>query len=85
VAVALWELRHRADYEAFRTALVAGYTGHRSLSGDHLAYLDTFIALREVAFGLWFVGTAQVNPVFRDRLHNVLGAIARSLDALEQA
>jgi Ser/Thr protein kinase RdoA (MazF antagonist) len=85
VAVALWELRHRDDYEAFRTALVAGYTGHRPLSADHLAHLDTFIAVREVAFGLWFVGTAQVNPVFRDRLHNVLRAIARSLDKLQQA
>jgi hypothetical protein len=58
---------------------------HRSLSADHLAHLDTFIAVREVAFGLCFVGTAQVNPVFRDRLHNVLGATARLFDALEHA
>jgi Ser/Thr protein kinase RdoA (MazF antagonist) len=85
VAVALWELRHRADYEAFRTALVAGYTAHRPLPADHLAHLDTFIAVREVAFGLWFVGTAQVNPVFSDRLHKTLGGIARSLDALPEA
>ena len=85
VAVALWELRHRADYEEFRTALVAGYTAHRPLPADHLAHLDTFIAVREVAFGLWFVGTAQVNPVFRDRLHTVQGGIARSLNALQQA
>jgi Ser/Thr protein kinase RdoA (MazF antagonist) len=84
VAVALWELRHRADYEAFRTALVAGYTAHRSLSAEHLAYLDTFIAVREVAFGLWFVGTAQVNPAFQDRLPNVLGGIATSLQALPE-
>jgi Ser/Thr protein kinase RdoA (MazF antagonist) len=77
--------RHRPDYEAFRTALVAGYTAHRPLPADHLAHLDTFIAVREVAFGLWFAGTAQVNPVFSARLHRTLGGIARSLDALQEA
>jgi Ser/Thr protein kinase RdoA (MazF antagonist) len=84
LAVALWELRHRTDYEAFKTALVAGYTRHRPMSADHLTHLDTFIAVREVAFGLWFAGTAQVNPDFRERLDTVLGAIARSLDALPE-
>jgi len=84
LAVALWELRHRADYEAFRTALIDGYTAHRPLPKDHLDCLDTFIAVREVAFGLWFVGTAQVNPVFRDRLPKVLGAIGRSLEVLHR-
>jgi Ser/Thr protein kinase RdoA (MazF antagonist) len=85
VAVALWELRYRADHDAFRTALVAGYTEHRPLPADHLAHLDTFIAIREVAFGLWFVGTAQVNPTFRDRVPKVLAGIARSLAALQPA
>jgi Ser/Thr protein kinase RdoA (MazF antagonist) len=82
VAVALWELRHRADYIAFREALVEGYTEHRPLSGDQLADLDSFIAVREVAFGLWFVGTAQVNPLFRDNLDRELAAMGRSLDTL---
>ena len=47
-----------------------------------LGRLDTFIAAREVAFGLWFVGTAQVNPMFHANLDNELGAIRRSLDTL---
>jgi Ser/Thr protein kinase RdoA (MazF antagonist) len=84
VAVALWELRHRADYEAFRTALIDGYTAQRPLPKDHIDFLDTFIAVREVAFGLWFVGTAQVNPVFHDRLPKVLAAIGRSLEVLQR-
>jgi Ser/Thr protein kinase RdoA (MazF antagonist) len=84
LAVALWELRHRADYEAFRAALLDGYTAHRPLPKEHIGYLDTFIAVREVAFGLWFVGTAQINPVFRDRLPKTLGAIERSLGVLQQ-
>jgi hypothetical protein len=38
--------------------------------------------VREVAFGLWFVGTAQVNPVFHSRLPPELDAISRRLAAL---
>jgi Ser/Thr protein kinase RdoA (MazF antagonist) len=82
VAVALWELRHRSDYANFRDSLVAGYTEHRELPEEQLAHLDTFIAAREVAFGLWFVGTAQVNPTFHANLDNELAAIRRSLDTL---
>ena len=82
IAVALWELRHRPDFETFRAALVAGYTQHRPLPTDQLAHLDAFIAAREVAFGLWVAGTAQVNPIFRDVLNEDLTAIGESLDAL---
>ena len=45
-------------------------------------HLDDFIATREVAFGLWFTGTAQVNPAFRADLAEVLGHIGHSLDTL---
>ena len=31
IAVALWELRYRTDYEDFRSALIEGYTQHRPL------------------------------------------------------
>ncbi|MFC0545916.1 phosphotransferase [Kutzneria chonburiensis] len=79
IAVALWELRNRDDYEQFRTALLDGYTAHRPLAADHL---DTFIAIREVEFGLWFAGTAQVNPVFSDALDRELTAVQRRLAAL---
>ena len=54
IAVALWELRYRNDYEQFRSALIDGYTRHRPLPPGGLAHLDDFIATREVAFGLWF-------------------------------
>jgi Ser/Thr protein kinase RdoA (MazF antagonist) len=82
IAVALWELRYRNDYEHFRTALIDGYTQHRPLPPGGLAHLDDFIATREVAFGLWFTGTAQVNPVFRAELDQVQADIGRSLDTL---
>ena len=81
IAVALWELRHRNDYGQFRAALIEGYTQHRPPPGD-LAQLDDFIATRDVAFGLWFTGTAQANPVFRADLDQVQGNIGHSLDAL---
>ena len=85
IAVALCELRHRPDYQSFRTALIEGYTQYRALPPDQLVHLDDFIATREVAFGLWFVGTAQVNPAFRDELDHQLAAITKSLDALSRA
>jgi Ser/Thr protein kinase RdoA (MazF antagonist) len=82
IAVALWELRYRNDYEDFRSALVGGYTQHRPLPPGGLAHLDDFIATREVTIGLWFTGTARVNPVFRAELGQVQGDIGRSLDIL---
>ena len=82
IAVALWELRHRNDYEDFRSALIYGYTQHRPLPPGAVAHLDDFIAAREVAFGLWFTGTAQVNPAFRAELGQVQADISRSLDIL---
>jgi Ser/Thr protein kinase RdoA (MazF antagonist) len=82
IAVALWELRHRDDYDQFRAALIEGYTRHRPLPPGGLAHLDDFIAARDVAFGLWFAGTAQVNPAFRADIDEVMGNIGSSLDAL---
>lgn len=82
VAVALWELRHRDDYEHFRAALLDGYRSRRPIADDQLALLDMFIAVREVAFGLWYAGTAQVNPAFRDRLDRTLHVCATSIDKL---
>jgi len=68
LAVALWELRDQPNYPAYRDALLAGYRSRRDI---HIAHLDDFIALRQVAFDLWFTGTAQVNPAFAERLDDV--------------
>jgi hypothetical protein len=51
------------------------------MPGD-LTLLDDFIATRDVAFRLWFTGTAQANPAFRADLHEVLRNISNSLDTL---
>ncbi|MFI9381307.1 hypothetical protein [Kutzneria sp. NPDC052558] len=68
------------DYARLRSALLDGYTTHRPVESP--ATLDTFIAVREVAFGLWFAGTAQANPVFHDRLGHEFAAIRRRLATL---
>ena len=51
----------------------------RSTSRD----LDDYIALRQVAFGLWYTGTAQVNPAFAARLDVVHRWSLEMLDAVE--
>lgn len=68
VAVALWELRDEPDYPRFRDALIAAYVQRR---GIDLTHLDDYIALRQVAFDLWYTGTAHVNPDFAARLDKV--------------
>jgi len=76
-----WSTGESAD---FRSALIDGCTRHRPLPPGGLAHLDDFIAAREVAFGLWFTGTAQVNPVFRAQLGQLQADIGRSLDTLSR-
>lgn len=44
IAVSLWELRPRNNYEHFQSALIDGYTQHRPLPPGGLACLDDFIA-----------------------------------------
>lgn len=80
LAVAVWELRDRPDYPAFRDALIAGYRTRREVDLDHL---DDFIALRQVAFDLWHTGTAGVNPAFAARLDKVHRWSIAMLDLVE--
>ena len=62
-----------------KDAFVRGYTEHRPLSAEQMEHLDAFIAAREVAFGLWFVGMAETRPSFREQLPAEFGYIERSL------
>ncbi|HEY5786218.1 MAG TPA: phosphotransferase [Microlunatus sp.] len=80
LAVALWELRDRPDQAEFRDALLTGYRTRRDVDPTHL---DAFIALRQVAFDLWFTGTAQVNPAFAAKLDGVHHWSLEMLDLVE--
>lgn len=80
LAVALWELRDAPDQAVFRDALLDGYRTHREIDAAHL---DDFIALRQVAFDLWFTGTAQVNPDFATKLDGVHQWSLSMLDLVE--
>ena len=80
LAVALWELRERSDYPAFRDALLAGYRAHREVDVTHL---DDFIAVRQVAFDLWYTGMAQVNPAFAAKLEEIHRWSLAMLDLVE--
>jgi Ser/Thr protein kinase RdoA (MazF antagonist) len=80
LAVALWELRDRPDYAMFREALLSGYRASRDIDVTHL---DDFIALRQVAFDLWYTGMAQVNPAFAGKLDGVHRWSLSMLDLVE--
>ncbi len=80
LAVAVWELRQDQNYPQFRDALLAGYRSRRDLDVTHL---DDFIALRQVAFDLWFTGTAQVNSSFAAKLDDVHRWSLAMLDLVE--
>ena len=58
-----------------RDAPLSNYTrfnlgGPASLLVD-APFEDAFIAVRQIAFGLWYTGMAQVNPAFAARLDRV--------------
>ena len=80
LAVALWELRDRPNYAMFRGALLSGYRARREIDVIHL---DDFIALRQVAFDLWYTGMAQVNPAFAAKLDGVHRWSLSMLDLVE--
>ena len=80
LAVALWEYRLEDDYPAYVDALRTGYETRRSVD---LSRVDDFIAVRQVGFGLWYTGTAQVNPAFAARLGVVDDWSLEMLDACE--
>ncbi|MET0885113.1 MAG: phosphotransferase, partial [Mycetocola sp.] len=81
LAVAVWELRERPDHAVFRDQLLAGYRTHREVDASHL---DDFIALRQVAFDLWYTGTSQLNPAFAARLDVVHDWSLEMLDIVER-
>ncbi len=80
LAVALWELRDEEGYEPFRDALLDGYRQHREIDASRL---DDFIAVRQIAFDLWYTGMAQVNPAFAARLDRVHRWSLLMLDEVE--
>lgn len=80
LAVALGELRDEPGYPAFRDALLDGYRRHRDIDPTSL---DDFIAVRQVAFDLWFTGMAQVNPEVAARLDRVHRWSLSMLDVVE--
>lgn len=56
---------HRPDYEAVRSALLAGYGKVRELPPRQLAFLPTFIAVRNATMALWEIEKAAFFPALR--------------------
>ena len=81
LAVALWEQRDSPGYPEFRAALLAGYLGVRDID---VTRLDDYIAVRQVAFDLWYTGSARLNPRFAAKLDDVHTWSASMLDLVER-
>jgi Ser/Thr protein kinase RdoA (MazF antagonist) len=72
----LSEVHHRADYATLQAALLAGYRRVRPLPAAHEAYLETFVALRELQLLLWRLELRE-HPAFSDWQQKAGGAIRR--------
>ena len=65
LSTTLSELKHRADYLTLEAALLAGYRSVRQFPVEHEAYIDTFVALRELQIMLWRLEVHE-HPTFHD-------------------
>jgi Ser/Thr protein kinase RdoA (MazF antagonist) len=65
LAVPLTELQRHPGYVALRQALLAGYRQNRSLSVEHEAHLESFMALRRLQNLIGFIEERE-HPAFRD-------------------
>jgi Ser/Thr protein kinase RdoA (MazF antagonist) len=82
LATTLSELKHRADYPALETALLAGYRSVRPFPVEHEAYIDTFVALRDLQIMLWRLELHE-HPTFHDWRDRVGRAIVRLQEFVE--
>ena len=83
IAVSLWELRHRGDYEQFRAALDRGlHPASADCRPEALPISMTSSLPARSHSGCGIAGTAEVNPAFHADLSEVLGDIGHSLDTL---
>ena len=64
LAVTLWELEGRAQYEAMRTALLDEYSARRPLPARFPEHLRAFAILRRVQILMW-VFESREHPAFR--------------------
>jgi Ser/Thr protein kinase RdoA (MazF antagonist) len=72
LAVAVAHCIGTADHARFWTALLEGYTEHRSLPQAHVAKLDLFSASFYVYYILWIVGAGYLWPASVDVLEETM-------------
>lgn len=80
LAVTLYCLQDHPDFEALRIAFLSVYRQSHSLSTEHEAYIETFMALRRLQDMLWVIEEKD-QPAFRDRWHT---QIIDQLQALQK-
>jgi len=84
LAVTLWELEQRPNYEDLRDALLAAYAHHRRLPDEHGAHLRALFVLRRMQMLMWALesrGHAAFRNVWQVWARDELDAIRARLDA----
>jgi len=65
LAVTLWELEERPDYDDLRDALLEAYAANRALPDGHLNHLQALFVLRRTQMLMWALESRR-HPAFRD-------------------
>lgn len=66
LAVTLWELEERPEYDDLRDALLEAYAANRALPEGHLNHLQALFVLRRMQMLMWALESRR-HPAFRDR------------------
>jgi Ser/Thr protein kinase RdoA (MazF antagonist) len=83
MAVTLYNVNWRDDFESLREGFMAGYRCIRPLSSQHEQVLNTFMDLRELQFMIWAIEMRD-HPAFRDRWESeVKETLDRTKEAIE--
>jgi Ser/Thr protein kinase RdoA (MazF antagonist) len=83
LAVTLWELEERSNYEDLREALLAVYAQHRRLPDDHAVHIQALFVLRRLQMLMWALesrGHAAFRDVWQVWARDELNAIRAGLD-----
>ncbi|MDB5480552.1 MAG: hypothetical protein JWO83_1605 [Caulobacteraceae bacterium] len=84
IAVALFAVRDKADFETFKAAFLDGYTSRRALEPEADSLIPMFILIRGMASIGWLAQRPELNsPDYRQAFEEIRGWVIQGCRALE--